>query len=334
MFNDKSPLIKYTLTLFLLYILSVIAIVLIGISYLNFAFPNVSDAPNITVEITSESVAKGKYLANHVNVCIDCHSQRDWTLYSAPIVEGTVGSGGGVFDEKEGLPGKFVAPNITPANLGDWTDGEICRAITVGVNKDGDALFPIMPYKEYAKMDPEDVKAIIAYLRTLEPIKNEVDKSVATFPMNMIMKTIPEDTESGKRPANSDTLALGKYLTKVAGCVYCHTPHEKGKSDESKRLAGGFKFKFSNGNVVTSPNLTPHEDTGLGLWERDDFVETFIQYRDSSNIAKVDENGFNTVMPWVMYSGMKESDLNAIFRYLQSLEPIEHEVERYSKEIK
>jgi len=315
----------------LIFVIAVIAIVVIGVTYLNFAFPDVSDAFDVTVEITPERVAKGEYLANYVNVCIDCHSQRDWTLYSGPVVEGTFGSGGEVFDEKEGLPGRFVAPNITPSKLGDWSDGEIYRAITVGVNKDGEALFPIMPYKEYAEMDPDDVKAIIAYLRTLEPIENEVDKSEATFPMNMIMKTIPEDTKGGKRPSDADTVALGKYLTKVAGCQYCHTPHEKGKADESKRLAGGFKFKFPNGNIVTSPNLTPHEDTGLGFWERDDFIESFKQYQDSSNIVKVEQNGFNTVMPWVMYSGMKVSDLSAIFSYLQSLEPIEHKVERYSK---
>ena len=315
----------------LILVIAVIAIILIGFTYLNFAFPNVSDAPNISVEITPENIEKGKYLANHVNVCIDCHSQRDWTLYSGPVIDGTFGSGGEVFDEKEGLPGRFVAPNLTPANLKGWTDGEIYRAITVGVNKDGEALFPIMPYKEYAEMDPEDVKAIIAYLRTLETIDNEVAKSEVTFPMNMIMKTIPEDSKGGKRPSDADTLALGKYLTKVAGCQYCHTPHEKGKSDDSKTLAGGFKFKFSNGNVVTSPNLTPHEDTGLGLWERDDFIESFKQYQDSSNIVQVGQNGFNTVMPWVMYSGMKESDLSAIFTYLQSLKPIEHKMERYSK---
>jgi len=319
------------LRIFIIIIIVFIAVLAIGIGYLNTAFPNVAEAPNISVEITPERVTKGEYLANHVNVCIDCHSQRDWTLYSGPIVEGTLGSGGEVFDEKEGLPGKFVAPNITPEKLGDWTDGEIYRAITVGVNKDGEALFPIMPYKEYAHMDPEDVKSIIAYLRSLQPIENELEKSEATFPMNMIMKTIPADTDAGKRPVESDTVALGRYLTKVAGCQYCHTPQDHGEPVESLRLAGGFKFKFANGTVVTSPNLTPHEDTGLGLWERDDFIETFKQYQDSSNIANVNPDGFNTVMPWAMYAGMKESEISAIFSYLQSIAPIEHKVERYSK---
>lgn len=309
-----------------------IVVVALGLGYLNFAFPNVSDAPELVVDSSEDIVARGEYLANHVNVCMDCHSQRDWAMFSGPVVKGTLGSGGEVFDEKEGLPGTFIAPNITPANLEDWTDGEIYRAITVGVNKDGEALFPIMPYKEYAKMDPDDVKAIIAYLRSLQPIDNEIEESEATFPMSLIMKTIPEDTEPGKRPDEADTLAYGKYLSKVAGCQYCHTPHEKGKADESKRLAGGFKFKFANGTVVTSPNITPHEDSGIGLMDRDDFIYNFKQYADSTNIPPVTADGFNSVMPWSMYSGMKESDLNAIYSYLRSIKPIDHEVERYSKE--
>ena len=323
---------KIALRIFLILIIVVVVVAAIGIGYLNFSFPSVSEAPDITVEVSPENVAKGEYLANHVNVCIDCHSQRDWTLFSGPIVKGTHGSGGGVFDEKEGLPGRFVAPNITPTNLADWTDGEIYRAITVGVNKDEIALFPIMPYQEYAQMDPEDVKAIIAYLRSLQPIENEVEESEATFPMNLIMKTIPEDKEPGKRPDEKDTLAYGKYLSTIAGCQYCHTPHEKGKAVESKRLAGGFKFKFGNGTVVTSPNITPHEDNGIGLMDRSDFIYKFKQYADSSNIPPVTEDGFNTVMPWAMFAGMKESDLNAIYSYLQSIEPIDHKVERYSKE--
>jgi mono/diheme cytochrome c family protein len=323
---------KIFMRIFLIIILIFIISIAFGMGYLKFALPNVSDAPELKIETTPELIARGEYLANHVNVCMDCHSQRNWDLFSGPIDNETLGAGGEVFDEKEGLPGRFVAPNITPAKLKNWTDGEIYRAITVGVNKDGEPLFPIMPYQEYANIDPVDVKAIIAYLRSLEPIKNELDESEASFPMNLIMRTIPEDIEPGKRPVDSDTIALGKYLSKVAGCQYCHTPHEAGKADESKRLAGGFKFKFVNGTSVTSPNITPHEDTGIGLWEREDFIYTFKQYEDSSKIPPVTSDGFNTVMPWTMFSGMKESDLSAIFSYLHSIEPIEHEVERYSRE--
>lgn len=75
--------------------------------------------------------------------------------------------GGEFFGPDLGFPGEFYSRNLTPANLRGWTDGEIFRAITAGVNKEGEALFPVMPYRNYSKMDKEDIYDIIAYLRTL-----------------------------------------------------------------------------------------------------------------------------------------------------------------------
>ncbi|MCZ7584017.1 MAG: hypothetical protein M5R36_12145 [Deltaproteobacteria bacterium] len=71
------------------------------------------------------------------------------------------------------LPGTIFAKNITPAAIGDWTDGGIYRMITTGVNRDNGAAFPLMPYLSYRYADPEDVKAVVAYLRTLAPIENQ-----------------------------------------------------------------------------------------------------------------------------------------------------------------
>ena len=68
------------------------------------------------------------------------------------------------------------------------------------VNKDGKAIFPVMPYKYYGQMDVEDIKSIIAYIRTLKPIENVVPKSSSDFPMNFLINTIPEKAHSSKRP--------------------------------------------------------------------------------------------------------------------------------------
>ena len=84
--------------------------------------------------------------------------------------------------------------NLTPYHLGNWTDGEIFRAITTGVSRDGHALFPVMPYTSYAKMDPADIKDIIAYLRTLKPIHNAIPAAESDFPMNFIINTMPAQT--------------------------------------------------------------------------------------------------------------------------------------------
>ena len=94
------------------------------LTYLKVALPNVGEAPELTVEITPERLERGKYLANHVNLCMDCHGQRDWETFSGPLVEGTGGKGGEIFNQDFGFPGAYYAKNITPFHLGDWTDGE------------------------------------------------------------------------------------------------------------------------------------------------------------------------------------------------------------------
>ena len=80
---------------------------------------------------------------------MDCHSTRDWMRFAGPVVKGTEGKGGDKFDESIGFPGTIYAKNITPAALGNWTDGELVRAITMGINKKEEALFPMMPYMNF-----------------------------------------------------------------------------------------------------------------------------------------------------------------------------------------
>lgn len=84
-----------------------------GLLYLTFALPDVGEAKEMSIEITPERVERGKYLANHRAGCIDCHSMRDFSIFSGPVVPGTEGEGGMLFDEKFGLPGKLYAKNIT-----------------------------------------------------------------------------------------------------------------------------------------------------------------------------------------------------------------------------
>src|SRR5688572_14160682 len=102
-------------------------------------------------------------MALHVTVCVDCHSERDWSMFTAPAVPGTEGKGGDRFGREYGFPGNFHARNITPAALSSWGDGEISHAITAGVTRSGSALFPVMPYLAYRSLCETDVHAIIAY---------------------------------------------------------------------------------------------------------------------------------------------------------------------------
>ncbi|WP_138431041.1 c-type cytochrome [Fodinibius saliphilus] len=311
----------YTILFFIIIILTS------GVSYLYIALPAVDPPPEITVEGTPTQIKRGEYLAKHVSVCIDCHSNRDWSKFSGPIIPGTYGKGGDKFSEENmGVPGTFYARNITPHNLGNWTDGEIYRTITTGVTKEGRPMFPLMPYPAYSRMAPKDVKAIIAYLRTLEPIDYSPPPSEANFPMNLILRTIPKEAEPIERPSPENPLEYGKYLTLIAACADCHTPQQQGQDIEGMYLAGGFEFNLPQG-TVRSANITQHKKTGIGGWSQQEFIERFKQYDiPADSLPTVSNEQFNTIMPWKMYAGMAQEDLEAIYRYLKSVKGVDNKV--------
>lgn len=309
----------------------VIVVVSALLLYVKMALPSVGEAEDISIDYTTDRIARGEYLANCVNVCMDCHSVRDWSKFSGPLTPGTFGQGGDRFDQTLGMPGVFYARNITPEGISRYTDGELFRVITTGVTKEGRAMFPLMPYPYYGKMDREDIYSIIAYIRSLSPIKNEVPESVADFPMNFIINTIPQKADLQKRPDPSDELAYGAYLTNAAGCIECHTQVDKGQIIREFSFGGGREFQFPDGSVVRSSNISPDEITGIGTWTKESFIKRFKMYADSSYVLpSVAPGEFNTIMPWMMYAGMKEEDLAAIYTYLKTVTPIENVVNKFT----
>ncbi len=314
--------------------LLVVLVVIIGagLAYFFSTYPAVAAAEHVQVASTPERVARGKYLFDHVAICVDCHSTRDFTKYAGPIIDGTHGKGGEAFtNEIMGTPGDFYARNITPAGISDWTDGEILRAITVGVNKRGDALFPLMPYPNYRQMDREDVEAMIAYLRTLQPITNHVPDRSLQFPMHLIIRTIPQSAAFVPRPSPSDRVAYGGYLARTASCAECHTLQDQGTPRPGMAFAGGMEFRWPWGGAVRSANVTPDADTGIGTWTEQQFVDKFKAWDNAPAPALSDaEQKENTVMPWRQYAGMTRDDLGAIYAFLRSQAPVVHRVEKFS----
>jgi mono/diheme cytochrome c family protein len=310
--------------------LLLLLIIILGgalLTYLKVALPNVGDPEDITVEATPDRIERGRYLANTVTACMDCHSVRDWSKFSGPPTKGTLGKGGDRFDQTVGVPGVFYAKNITPFGIKRYTDGELLRVITTGVTKEGRAMFPLMPYPYYGKMDREDIYAIIAYIRSLTPIENEVPESTADFPMNFIINTIPRKASFQTRPDTTDQLAYGAYLANASGCVECHTIVNKGQIIIERSFSGGREFKFPDGSVVRSSNISSDMETGIGKWSKEQFVARFKQYADSAySVPDVQPGEFNTIMPWTMYGQMKASDLSAIYTYLKTVRPINNKV--------
>jgi mono/diheme cytochrome c family protein len=313
-------------------ILLLVLIVAVGgiAAYIKFALPDVGPAPQLTVKKDSAHIERGRYLANHVMICMDCHSTRDWNTFAGPLVAGTLGKGGEIFDKRAGFPGTYISANITPAGVGNWTDGELFRAITAGVKKDGSAIFPVMPHKNYGQLDPEDIESVIAYVRTLQPIENQIPPSQSDFPMNFIINTIPSKPAFTSRPDSNDLRAYGKYLVTAAACADCHTPFEKGSYVEELHLAGGRVFDMPPG-TLTSMNITFDKETGIGSWTKEMFIRKFASFRDSAAAnQKVDfMKEYNTIMPWAMYGGMTDHDLEAIYEYLKSVKPIKNKVTRF-----
>lgn len=311
-------------------LLLVVAVGLVsGYFYMQKKYPVAIETPNLKIEPTEQRLARGKYLFTSVAGCVDCHSTRDWTKVTGPVAAGTEGKGGEKFDETMGLPGTFYAKNITPAALGGWTDGEIYRAITSGISKDGEPLFPIMPYPNYAKMDKEDIYSIIAYLRTLPAIQNEVPKHEPAFPMNIIMRTIPAPADHQSIPERSSTVAYGKYLVSAGSCGDCHSPSDKGEVIPGKEFSGGMEFNTGFW-VNTTANITPDMETGIGKMTRDDFIKRFkaCSTPEYKNTAWK-EGEFNTIMPWTLMAQMSESDLGSIYDYLRTVPPVHNKVEKF-----
>jgi mono/diheme cytochrome c family protein len=321
--------LKIVLFIFAFLIVGAVA----GYVYILKAYPKIGPAPDIQVNASPEMIKRGEYLFNHVTACADCHSTRDYSRFAGPLVPGTVGKGGFEFNKDFGLPGSFTAKNITPAGLKGWTDGEIFRAITEGVNKDGEPLFPLMPYLSFGKMDKSDIYAIIAYLKTLAPIENNVSASKPEFPMNLIMRTIPARNDLKPLPDKSNSTEYGKYLVSSAGCNDCHTQQEKGEFKMNLYLAGGQEYKLPGNVVLRSANITPNRENGIGAWTKEQFIARFRAYADGTyNAPSVKEGEFNTIMPWTFYAGMTDEDLGAIYDYLRTIPSVPIRVSKFEKQ--
>lgn len=305
----------------------IVALVALGVGavlawYLVVLPPDVP-APDLVVERTPERIARGEYLANAVFGCMYCHSQRDWTLFAGPIVPGTLGQGGEVFDQRQGLSGRLVAANLTPHHLGEWTDGEIYRAITSGLHRDGYAMFPLMPWDAYIWLKTEDAHAIVAYLRSLPPIASDFEPRAPSLLMRII-------ANSRVRPAEpwlvdeSDPVSRGEYLAVVGGCRFCHTtpaPRTLANLDHEnlRGFWGGGMVIAGHGRPMPAANISPDPVAGIGAWTVEQFIARFKAYAGARIPVGPDDP--NTEHAWTEYARLSEADLADLYAYLRIQQP-------------
>jgi mono/diheme cytochrome c family protein len=292
--------------------------------------PNQRPAPADKIESTPPRLARGTYLVEHVTDCLGCHSDH-LTTFGIPIKPGSEGQGGFVFDKKLGFPGVVAAQNLTPdpdTGLGRWTDGEIMRAIREGVDRNGEALFPMMPYEHLRLLSDDDVKAVVVYLRTLKPIHNQVPAKSLDFPVNLLIKFTPKPIEGPvSAPDPKDSVAYGGYLARISGCYECHTPKDDHHQNVAeKAFSGGWEMRGIWGRNIV-PNITPHPDTYIGKATKEEFIGRFHSFAGFNAATSPPASpGRNTVMPWLAFAGMSDADLGAIYDYLKTVKPIEHKV--------
>ena len=286
-----------------------------------FLGPRSRPLTNRVFERTPERWARGKYLVESVNSCMVCHSPHDWTKHDAPITPGMEGAGGDMSMLK-GLPGRVVAPNLTPdpeTGAGNWSDDALARAIREGIGHDGRTLFPMMPYQHFHDLQDEDLASIIVYLRSLPAVRNPLPATEIIFPVKYLIRSVPEPiTSPVAQPDLSNQVKRGAYLVDVAACADCHTPQDKGQPIAGMEFGGGQIFDGPWGRVATA-NLTP-DASGIPYYDEALFVQTL-------RTGYVKARELKQIMPWHEYRNMTDEDLKAIFAYLKTLKPVKHVVD-------
>jgi mono/diheme cytochrome c family protein len=256
-----------------------------------------------------EKIERGRYLAV-VGDCVSCHTAPG----GAPF------AGGATLETPFGV---LVGPNITPdvaTGVGAWSEEDFRRAMHEGTGKGGTRLYPAMPYPAYTKVTRDDVSAIWAYLRTLEPVHNEVQPNQLRFPFNVRRPATSTwdliNFRSGgfqPDPAKSEVWNRGAYLVEGLGhCGTCHTPKNITGGDRgSEALQGALLQDWY------APDLTEDRRTGIGSWSIEDIVRYLKTGANSYDIASgpMAEAVANST------SHMTDADLLAIATYLKDRAP-------------
>ena len=250
---------------------------------------------SVDVPTDSASLERGRHFVETVGLCQQCHGDN----YEGQILS------------EDPLFGRFAPPNLTSGKGGvggSLTDIDYVRAIRHGVGSDCKALF-IMPSEAFHRFGDEDLGAMIAYLKSVPPVDNDVAQSrvrliariltlfddKALFAANQINHDAPRPVA----PSIEVTAEYGEYLGTV--CSICH----------GNNLAGGIPLNDFN---AFAPNLTPAGV--LGVWTESDFIST-IRTGVTPGRNKLDEED----MPWKRFRMMSDDELKAIWLYLQSVPP-------------
>jgi mono/diheme cytochrome c family protein len=278
--------------------------------------------PAAALAQTNELVVKGQSIFALAGGCA-CHT----------VPKETPHAGGRAFP----IPfGTVYSTNITQdkeTGLGNWTDQQIRDGMVKGIRRGGSWILPVMPYEKYSGMAQEDLKALIAYLRSLKPVKKATPELKTWVPfvrslgVPIFLKIFSRFNNSPSQAPKSG-VERGRYLVEhVSLCGDCHTPRNSiGVPKQSLYLAGASQKIGPLGEAV--PNITPDKETGIGEWKREDIAELLISG------TKPDLDNVQGLMYEVIqgtthgYKDMKKEDALAIADYLKSIPPIKNKIDK------
>ena len=267
-------------------------------------------------------VDRGRYLVNTILACGNCHTPK--APDGRPIAEKAL-SGGGLSFTSPAF--NATASNISPdrdTGIGGWSDADIKRALTEGMRPaharlPSTQLAAVMPAGFYKAILPRDLDAIVAYLRSVEPVRNEVRAPEYKAPVHR--DPYPDADAGFTEVSLGDPVRRGAYLVTIGHCMECHSAWARGVSNYNAGLgAGGRQFGpalvqgFGVGwQGSTAPNITPHPVKGIGAWNDTEIMRAITQ-----GIGR-DGRALKPPMAFAWYAGLSDADLQAIVAWLRTV---------------
>ncbi len=281
-------------------------------------------AAAVAVAATPDVVAHGKYIFGAAGGC-GCHTEKTKPGENPKPVN----SGGRKYD---GPFGTVYSTNITPdrqTGIGTWSDEEIITAIRLGRRPNGERLIPVHPFTIFNGMAEEDLRALVAFLRTVPAVNrsNQPKRIIVPFFESMFLPAWLATFAAQEMPppkAPTAGLARGEYLVRaVSHCGECHTPRTLTMAPDASRFLAGTQKGPEDSTV---PNITPDLETGIGKWSEAEIIE----YLSTGNKPDGDTaGGLMDQMINGTVAGIKDltkADLSAIAQYLKTIPAVRNKI--------
>ena len=262
-------------------------------------------------------IARGKYIFGATGGC-GCHT----------VPKQPVNTGGRKYD---GPFGTVYSSNITPdreTGIGGWTDEQLITAIRLGRRSNGERLVPVHPYTVFNGMGAEDLKALVAFLRTLPAVKRANQPKKITVPMfesvflpAWLAAFAPRETAPAAVPTSGQ--ARGEYLVRAVGhCGECHTPRTMTMATDNSRFLAGNAKGPEDSEV---PNITPDKATGLA-WSEEEIAD----YLGTGNKPDGDVSGglMGEMIEGTLagFKDLTKADRLAIAQYLKTIPAVKNKI--------